>query len=437
MRKQNRFFVSTHALSSAGERAARCANCAALAALLGTAVFAASGCKTPPEVEANPVVGVQVAGAVSQPIDLKVVADGTLYPLDQAAIVPKITSPVKKFYVERGSHVRSGELLAELESEDLAGALAENQGSYASVDAAYQASMQKSKSDLDLLKQAADAAQRVYDARRNLLEQGAASAKDVEDAQIALAQAKAAYDTAQKQYDLKVAEGDLNAAKGRTATAEAQLSYSKITSPIDGVVTDRPFYPGETAPAGAPLVTVMNLSQVIAKAHVAEQAAAKLKIGDAATLSGPGVGSSVRGKVTLVSPALDPSSTTVEVWAQFPNADGHLKPGSSAQVTLIAETIPHAVVVPTMAILTDDNGAKSVMILDTADNSVHKKSVQVGIQDGPYIQVTKGLSGGERVVTVGAFELFKLDEDELPKTKVQVQSPKGADAVLEPDEDDQ
>ncbi len=437
MRKQNHFFMFTHALSSAGERAARSANCAALAALLGAAVFAASGCKTAPEVEANPVVGVQVAGAISQPIQLKVTADGTLYPLDQAAIVPKITSPVKKFYVERGSHVHAGELLAELESEDLAGAILENQGGYASADAAYQASLQKSKLDLELLKQTVDAAQRVYDGKRNLLEQGAASKTEVDDANIALIEAQNNYEAAQKAYDLKSAEGDLNAAKGRTATAEAQLSYSKITSPIDGVVTDRPFYPGETAPAGTPLITVMNLSQVVARAHVAEQEVAQLKVGDEAALSGPGVGSNTKGKVTLVGPALDPSSTTVEVDAEFPNPDGRLKPGSSVTVTLVAETVPHAVVVPTVAIMTADDGGKSVMILDTADNSVHNKKVQVGIQDGPYIQVTKGLSGGERVVTVGAFELFKLDEDELPKTKVQVQSPKGADEVLEPDDDDQ
>ena len=408
---------------------------------IGVALLAAglvaSGCHQQNVTADAPVVGVQVAGAVSQPIQLKVTADATLYPLDQAAIVPKITSPVKKFYVDRGSHVHVGELLAELEAEDLAGAMIENQGSYASADAAYQASLQKSKLDLELLKQTADAAQRVYDGRRNLLEQGAASKTDVDNAHIAQIQAQNDYEAAQKAYDLKSAEGDLNAAKGRTATAEAQLSYSKITSPIDGVVTDRPFYPGETAPAGSALITVMNLSQVVARAHVAEQEVAQLKVGDEATLSGPGVGSGTKGKVTLVSPALDPGSTTVEIRAQFPNPDGHLKPGSSVTVTLVAETVPHAVVVPTVAIMTADDGGKSVMILDTADNSVHKKNVQLGIQDGPYVQVTKGLSGGERVVTVGAFELFKLDEDVLPKTKVQVQSPKGADEVLEPDDDDQ
>ena len=65
-------------------------------------------------------------------------------------------------------------------------------------------------------------------------------------------------------------------------------------------------------------------------------------------------------------------------------------------------------------------------MLDT-DNKPHKQKVKVGIRNGDDVQVTKGLKGGERVVTVGAFELDKLDEDVLPKTKIQVQAPKMPD----------
>ena len=73
------------------------------------------------------IVTVDVAPVVSTPISLKVTSDALLYPLEQAAIVPKITAPVKKFYVDRGASVSAGQLLAELENRDLAGALAENQ----------------------------------------------------------------------------------------------------------------------------------------------------------------------------------------------------------------------------------------------------------------------------------------------------------------------
>src|SRR5579862_708612 len=384
--------------------------------------------------ELTPTVGVQVAGAVIQSIERKVVADATLYPLDQAAIVPKITSPVKKFYVDRGSRVQAGQLLAELENQDLVGAVAENQGTYQQAEVAYQTELQKAQQTLQLSKQTLDTQQKYYDGRQTLFKEGAASAKEVDDAMVALTQARNEYELAQKQHDLKAAEGGLSAAKGRNTTAEAQLGYSKITSPISGVVTDRPIYPGEIAPSGTAILTVMNLSQVVARAHIAQQEAAQLKMGDAATISGPDLGTGVRGKVTLVSPALDANSTTVEVWVQAPNADGRLKPGSSVRVTIAAETVPHAVVVPVAAVLTSDAGVTSVIVLDT-DNAPHKKIVKVGIRDGANVQIVDGLKGGERVVTVGAFELAAEDEDVLPKTKIQVQAPKAADEVLEDDDE--
>ncbi len=178
------------------------------------------------------------------------------------------------------------------------------------------------------------------------------SAKDVADAQIALTQAQGQYEAAQKQYDLKAAEGQLNAARGKNASAAAQLSYTRIVSPINGVVTDRPFYPGETAPSGSPVLTVMDLSQVIARAHVAQQEAAELKVGDAAKISVPDQDLNIPGKVSLVSPALDPNSTTVEVWVQAANPQGQLKAGSSVRVSIVSETVPDAIVVPVTALLT-------------------------------------------------------------------------------------
>lgn len=290
--------------------------------LIGAALAAAlilSGCSAKPEAEEAPTVTVQVAGAANEPIQRKVTADAVLYPLEQAGIVPKVSSPVSKFYVDKGSKVKAGELLADLESQDLTGALAENQGEYQQAESSYQTELQKAEQDLALAKQVMDAAQKVYDSRVGLLKQGAVSEKDVDDAQVSLTEARNAYELAQKQPDLKAAEAGLNAAKGRNATATAQLSYTKIFSPIDGVVTDRPVYPGETAPAGSPIITVMNLSQVVARTHISEEEAAQLKAGDEARIMVPGESKSIPGKVMLVSPALDQGSTTVEVWVKADN----------------------------------------------------------------------------------------------------------------------
>jgi HlyD family secretion protein len=389
-----------------------------------------SGCAKKEADEPTPTVTVQVGAAEKGPIQRKVIADATLYPRDQAAIVPKVSSPVSKFYVDRGSHVRAGQSLAELENQDLTGTHMKSQGGYQQAEVTYQLQVQKVTQDIGLAKQTLDGAQKLFDSRQALYKQGAISAKDVEDAGIALTQAKNQYDVIQKQGDLKVAEAQLAAAKGDTANAAALLSYTKIVSPINGVVTDRPFFPGETAPVGVPLITVMDLSQVVARAHISQIDATRLKTGDPATISVPGQSLDVKGKVTLVSPALDPNSTTVEVWVQAANPGERLKAGSSVRVTIVGETVKNAVVAPAVALLTATDGVTSMIVLD-ADNTPHKQKVKVGIRSGDDVQITDGLQGGERVVTIGAFELDKEDDPVLAKTKILVQAPK----MPEEDED--
>src|SRR5215469_13545504 len=114
--------------------------------LLGVAVAAglfSSGCAKEKSVEAAPTVTVQVGSAENQTIDRKVVAEATLYPLEQAAIVPKVTAPVKKFYVEKGDIVHAGQLLAELENSDLLAQKQENEGAYTQAQAGYDEASQK------------------------------------------------------------------------------------------------------------------------------------------------------------------------------------------------------------------------------------------------------------------------------------------------------
>ena len=187
-------------------------------------------------------------------------------------------------------------------------------------------------------------------------------------------------------------------------------------------MTDRPLYAGESVSSGNPIVTVMDLSQIVARAHIAPSEAAELKVGADANLIGPD-GAPVPGKVTQISPALDASSTTVEVWIQAANTDGRLKPGSSHRVEMIATTVPGALVIPEAAVLTSSSGTTSVMVIDP-ENKPHKETVTLGIRDSGKVQVTNGLQNGQRVVTTGAFELAKLDEDVLAKTNVRIQPPK-------------
>src|SRR5262249_18946744 len=129
--------------------------------------------------------------------------------------------------------------------------------------------VQKAQLDVQAAKDSMDATQAVYNSRQSLFSQGAIAQKDVNDAQVAFVQARNQYQIAQKHLEnlqgfanaqaMRSAEAQRDAAKGRYENAEAQLAFSKITSPIDGVVTDRPLYAGEMPPSGQALITVMDL----------------------------------------------------------------------------------------------------------------------------------------------------------------------------------
>jgi RND family efflux transporter MFP subunit len=230
---------------------------------------------------------------------------------------------------------------------------------------------------------------------------------------VALVQTKAAYQMAQQHLEamnsvgspqtMKSAAGQLASAKGKYEGAAAQLNYTEIRSPISGVVTDRPVYAGETPPAGTPLLTVMDTSTVIAKAHIPQDQAAQLKVGDVATISAPGL-EDLEARVSLVSPATDPNSTTIEIWVTAANPKGSLKPGSSVHVEIVAKEVKDAILIPATALLKSPEGGTSVMVVGP-DSKAHSTDVEVGISNQGQTQITKGLKVGDAIVADGAYGL--------------------------------
>jgi RND family efflux transporter MFP subunit len=194
--------------------------------------------------------------------------------------------------------------------------------------------------------------------------------------------------------------------------ADAQVSYSEIHSPINGVITDRPLFAGETAAAGAPLLTVMDTSSLLAKAHIPQIVAQDMKVGDDAQVQVPGISDPVPAKVSLISPALDPGSTTVEVWLKIDNKDGKLKVGTPVKASITGRTVAQAWKIPASAVLTAQDGSKSVLVIGS-DGAAHRKPVTLGIADADDVQVTTGVSASDTVITGGAYGL-----DEGTKVKV-------------------
>jgi multidrug efflux pump subunit AcrA (membrane-fusion protein) len=380
----------------------------------------------------EPAVSVQVSAVEKTTIQHTINTQAILFPRAQAAIVPKISAPVAKFLVKRGSAVHEGEILAVLENKDLTAAVQDTKGTYDQQQAAYDTTtaaglpqeIQKAEADEQQARQTLDAQEKIFQSRQQLFDQGALPRKELDQSRVDITQARNQYAIAKRHLDdlmaigkaqeLKSAAGQLESAKGKYLAAQAQLSYSEIRSPINGVITDRPLYPGEMAAAGTPLLTVMDISSVIAKAHIPQSDAALLKIGDAGTMTVPGVDEPIEGKVTVVSPALDPNSTTVEVWMEAKNSRHELKPGTSVQLSLTAKTVKDALVVPVSSVITTPDGTSAVMLAGS-DGRAHQQMVKLGIRNGDDVQIVEGVSASDKVVATGAYGL-------PDKTKITIQT---------------
>jgi HlyD family secretion protein len=127
----------------------------------------------------------------------------------------------------------------------------------------------------------------------------------------------------------------------------------------------------------------------------------------------------VPGKISVVSPAVDPNTTTVQVWVQAQNSGEHLKLGSTVKIAMDAGTVPNAIVIPVSALLSSDEGGEKVMVAGS-DGLAHERPVTVGIRSGDDVQITKGLKAGEQVITQGG---LGLDD----KAKIQITKPNAAD----------
>lgn len=392
------------------------------------------GCSKDTEKQAEPpAVPAQVAEAHRESIQRIIAAEGILRAVDQSAVTPKISAPISKFYVNRGDHVRKGQLVALLEDRDLVAAVADAKGAYEQASANYRNvtsatvpdELVKAEADVQAAEQSLDASKKLLESREQLFREGAVPRRLVDEASVSYAQAKSLYDTAQKRREslqrvgrdeeINSAAAQLASAKGKYEAAGAQLSYSEISSPISGVVSDRVLFPGEMASAGSPLLTVMDVSSVVARVNIPQAQAAYVRMGQAGRITPTDGSTEVNGKVTVVSPAIDLQSTTVEIWVQAPNPGERLRPGGTVRVSILADTIPDAVVVPPAALLPSPAGGFSVMVVG-ADFIAHEQKIQVGVRSAAKVQILGGVAPGDRVITSGGFGL-------QDGAKIRVQEP--------------
>jgi RND family efflux transporter MFP subunit len=148
----------------------------------------------------------------------------------------------------------------------------------------------------------------------------------------------------------------------------------------------------------------MDTSSLVAKLHIAQANAQQLKLGGKAEVTEPGIEDPVEATVSLISPALDPGSATVEVWLKLANPDGRFKVGTAVHAVIRGTTVPNALQIPISALLPAPDGSTNVMVVG-GDNVAHLRSVKIGIRTAEKVQITDGLSLKDNVITDGSYGL--------------------------------
>jgi RND family efflux transporter MFP subunit len=277
---------------------------------------------------------------------------GDVYAIQQAAIFSKVTGNIERIFVDMGTPVKRGQVLALIDTTELAQQLQQAAATY-------------------------ENARLVYTRSNDLFSQNLVSRQDQDNAEAALKIARAAYDA-----------------------ARTRLGYAWITSPFKGYITRRFLDAGAlVTPNSATLFTLMDLDAMKVVVNVQEHDIPLITEGKPASVTVDAFpGRTFIGRVKRYSQAVDLGTRTMPVEIDIPNPGLQLKPGMYATVTLEIGKTPGAITIPLSSLLRDNMGPY-VMIAE--QDTARRRSVTTGMELDDRVEIRSGLSGTEQVISTG------------------------------------
>jgi len=330
-----------------------------------------------------------------------VVATGKIQPLTKVEIKSKASGIVKRLYVDYGDRVKEGQMLAELDREQLEAAVREARANLLAAQASYERNRIEAEGpDLPFLKSALERARKLY-------ADGLIAPSLLEDADKAYQMGLNKQTAAKSQA--AVARAEVEKARASLERYETDLQYATITSPMDGLVLSRDVEVGDAVSSilvlGSQATLVMRLgdvSEVYVLGKVDEADIGKVFLGQRARIVVESFkDKSFDGKVTKISPlgVEKDNVTTFEVRVSIQNPGGELKANMTANAEVILEEKKSVLMVPESAVVYDKDRKPSLEVPDPkAEGGKRKVAVKLGISNGVKTEVAEGLKEGDKVV---------------------------------------
>jgi len=348
----------------------------------------------PPSIDVVPVV--------QQPTNVMLEMPGQLDPYETVAVYPKVTGFVKTIRVDRGSRVRTGELMAELEAPELVAQRAEAQSKLQAAEA--QLAVARAKTDADT-------------STYEHLKAAAATPGVVAGNDVTVAQKAVEAD----QSQIVAAQQTAEAARQAERSITQLEGYLHVTAPFDGVVTERNVHPGtlvgpNSGPAATtPMLRVVHTDRLRLVVPVPEAYTADVPSG--ATISftvSAYPGQTFSGTVARIAQAVDIKTRTMAVELDVMNQDGRLAPGTFCQVKWPVHRRTPSLFVPAGSV---GSTTDRTFVIRVRNGKTEWVDVKTGLASGPLVEVFGDLQPGDEVATRGTDEVKPGIEVKTKETK--------------------
>ncbi len=328
---------------------------------------------------------VEVTKVIVQPLESSVRLPGELQPYEAVAILPKVTGFVKWIGVDRGSHVKAGEVICRLEAPEVNSQRAEANSK-----------LESARSQLAAIEAKLAADQSTYERLQTASRTpGVVAGNDLLSAQKTVEA---------DQSQVKAAKANADAAQQALTASSDIEQYLRITAPFEGVVTERNVHPGALVAPNqpVPLLRVETLKHLRMIIPVPENEIAEVGEGAKVEFTVPAFPrQTFSGKVTRISHAVDSKTRTMPVELDVINADGKLTPGSFAEVRWPLKRAS-ALLVPSTAIATN---LERTFVVRIRDGKTEWVDVRRGMTADKSVEVLGDLKAGDIIAVRGSDEI--------------------------------